>query len=288
MSGAGAAPTAQSVTRTARRRRRAGIGVLGWIGVALLSGVVLTAGLSLLWTPYDPQAADPYSRWAPPGPLHLLGTDASGRDVLSLIMAGSRTALIVAVCGGVIAAAVGVLFGALAALTPYRARVVLGVVLDVLLAFPTVLLAMLMASVLGGSLGVVVAAVGLGFGVNIARILRGEFRTTQNSDYVLAARASGLGPLRILRDHQLPAVSPVLIVQLSWTMALAVLAEAGLSYLGYGAGPETASWGRMLADMQSYLAVYPLTVIWPGLAITLTGLGFTLLGDGLRDAGGQR
>ncbi|MGO2658790.1 ABC transporter permease [Mycetocola reblochoni] len=276
--------------RTASRRpgRAARLGVLGWTGAALVTVVLLVALVSLLWTPYPPQAADPYARWAAPGGSHLLGTDASGRDVLSLLMAGARTALLVAVLGGALAGLTGVLLGAVGALTPHRVRTATAVLIDVLLAFPTVLLAMLLASVLGGSLGVVIGAVGLGFGVTIARVLRGEFRTAAASDYVLAARAAGMGPVRILRDHQLPAVSGVLIVQLSWTMALAVLAEAGLSYLGYGAGPEVASWGRMLADMQSYLAVYPLTVLWPGLAVTLTGLGFTLLGDGLRDAGGRR
>ena len=108
------------------------------------------------------------------------------------------------------------------------------------------------------------------------------------SDYVLAARAAGVGPLGNLRRHILPNIAPVLIVQLSLSMAVSVLAEAGLSYLGYGASPATPSWGRLLSETQGYLAVHPVTVVWPGLAITLTVLSFNLFGDALRDASDPR
>jgi peptide/nickel transport system permease protein len=136
----------------------------------------------------------------------------------------------------------------------------------------------------GGSLWVVIVSVGIGFGVNIARVTRPELRRVLHSDFVLAGRAAGLSPLQNLVRHLLPNVAPVFIVQLSWGMAVAVLAEAGLSYLGFGAPVTEPSWGLLLADLQRFISVHPLSVVWPGLAITLTVLGFNLLGDALRDA----
>ena len=126
--------------------------------------------------------------------------------------------------------------------------------------------------------------VGIGFGVNIARVTRPELRRVQQSDFVLAARASGLTTGQSLVRHLLPNVAPVFIVQLSWGMAVAVLAEAGLSYLGFGAPVTEPSWGVLLADLQRYITVHPLSVLWPGLAITLTVLALNLLGDALREA----
>jgi peptide/nickel transport system permease protein len=127
-------------------------------------------------------------------------------------------------------------------------------------------------------------SVGIGFGVSIARVTRPELRRVQQSDFVLAGRANGLTTGQNLVRHLLPNVAPVFIVQLSWSMAVAVLAEAGLSYLGFGAKLTEASWGTLLADLQRYIGVHPLTVVWPGLAITLTVLGLNLLGDALREA----
>lgn len=127
-------------------------------------------------------------------------------------------------------------------------------------------------------------SVGIGFGVSIARVTRPELRRVQQSDFVLAGRASGLTTWQNLVRHLLPNVAPVFIVQLSWSMAVAVLAEAGLSYLGFGATLTEASWGTLLADLQRYIGVHPLTVVWPGLAITITVLGLNLLGDALREA----
>ena len=146
------------------------------------------------------------------------------------------------------------------------------------------LVAMMISAVWGGSLWVVIWSVGIGFGVNIARVTRPELRRVLHSDFVLAGRASGLTPFQNLWRHLLPNVAPVFIVQLSWGMAVAVLAEAGLSYLGFGAPLTEPSWGLLLKDLQTYISVHPLTVVWPGLAITLTVLGLNLLGDGLREA----
>ncbi|MDZ8274471.1 ABC transporter permease [Microbacterium aquimaris] len=256
----------------------------GRFGLAVVLLVLLTAAVSLVWTPFDPQQVDIPGRWAPPGWPHLLGTDASGRDILSLLMAGARTTVLVAVGAGVIATVIGIALAALGALTTRWVRESVAVLVDVLIAFPVLLIAMMISSVWGGSLGVVIWSVGIGFGVNIARVTRPELRRVLHSDFVLAGRASGLTPLQNLGIHLLPNVAPVFIVQLSWAMAVAVLAEAGLSYLGFGAPITEPSWGLLLAELQSYITVHPLSVLWPGLAITVTVLGLNLLGDALREA----
>ena len=245
---------------------------------------MLTAVVASFWTPFDPRSVDIANRWALPGFPHLMGTDGSGRDILSLIMAGARTTVFVAVGAGVIATFFGVLFAALGALTARWFRETIAVFIDILIAFPVLIIAMMISSVWGGSLWVVIWSVGIGFGVNIARVTRPELRRVLHSEFVLAGRASGLSPAQNLWRHLLPNVAPVFIVQLSWSMAVAVLAEAGLSYLGFGASVTEPSWGLLLADLQRYISVYPLSVVWPGLAITVTVLGLNLLGDALREA----
>ncbi len=256
----------------------------GRFGLVVVVAVVLTAIVSLIWTPFDPRTVDLADRWAPPGWPHVLGTDNSGRDILSLIMAGAQTTVLVAVGSGTVATIVGVGLAALGALTARAVRETVAVLIDILIAFPVLLIAMMISAVWGGSLWVVIWSVGIGFGVNIARVARPELRRVLRSDFVLAARAAGLTPLQTLRRHLLPNIAPVFIVQLSWSMAVAVLAEAGLSYLGFGAPVTEPSWGLLLADLQRYIAVHPLSAVWPGLAITVTVLGLNLLGDGLREA----
>ncbi|WCD92473.1 ABC transporter permease [Microbacterium sp. nov. GSS16] len=246
--------------------------------------IALTALVSVFWTPFDPMLSDVRGRWAAPGWPHLLGTDGTGRDILSLIMAGARTTAFVAVGAGIVATLVGVSLAALGALTARWVRESVAVLVDILIAFPVLMIAMMISAVWGGSLWVVVFAVGIGFGVSIARVTRPELRRVQQSDFVLAGRASGLTAGQNLARHLLPNIAPVFIVQLSWSMAVAVLAEAGLSYLGFGASLTEASWGTLLADLQRYIGVHPLTVVWPGIAITLTVLGLNLLGDALREA----
>jgi len=252
--------------------------------VVVAAIVLLAAALSLVWTPYDPVAVDVPGAWRPPGAEHPLGTDNVGRDMLSVLLVGARVTVVVAIGSAIVAAIVGVLLATLGALTARWVREPVAVLIDILVAFPTLLIAMMLAAAFGASLLVVFIAVGIGFGVNMARVTRPEIRRVAQSDFVLAGRAAGLGPLRNITRHVLPNIAPIVIVQLSWAAAVAVLAEAGLSYLGYGAPSTTLSWGRMLADLQGYIGVHPLTVLWPGLAITITVLGLNLLGDGLRDA----
>jgi len=267
--------------RTARHLWRLATGRFGLI---VLGAIALMALTSLVWTPFDPKTVDIAARWGGPGWPHLLGTDGTGRDILSLLMAGARTTLLVAIGAGLVATAVGVLLASVGALTPRWTREAVAVVIDILIAFPVLLIAMMISAVWGGSLWVVVWSVGIGFGVSIARVTRPELRRVRGADYVLAGRAAGLTPLQNLRVHLLPNVAPVFIVQLSWSMAVAVLAETGLSYLGFGAAVTEPSWGLLLSELQKYLQIHPLSVVWPGLAITLTVLALNLLGDALREA----
>jgi peptide/nickel transport system permease protein len=256
----------------------------GAFGTVVVGGVIVSALVSRFWTPYPLLDQDVDDRWLGPSAHHWLGTDQIGRDTLSWLLAGSRTTLFVAFWATLIAALVGLALAALTALTPRAVAEPVIVVIDTLIAFPVLLIAMLLAAVFGGSLWVVVTAVGVGVGVNIARVVRPEIRRLAAADYVLAARSGGVGPLGILARHIVPNVGPVMIVQLSYVASLAILAEAGLSYLGYGAPPGTASWGRSLAASQHYIGVAPEAVLWPGLAIAMTALALTLLGDALREA----
>lgn len=272
-----------------KRRRRDWISAIGrnpagLYGLLWTLLLVAAALLSLVWTPYDPVRVDVSDKWQPPSFEHLLGTDNIGRDIFSVLLVGTRVTVMVAVGSALVAAVVGVIFAALGALTTRWFREGIAVLIDILIAFPTLLIAMMLASAFGGSLAVVIVAVGINFGVNVGRVTRPEIRRIARADFVMAGTAAGLGPVRNLVRHLLPNVAPVFIVQLSWAMAIAVLAEAGLSYLGYGAPANTPSWGRMLAELQAYIGIHPLSVLWPGLAITLTVLGFNLLGDGIRDA----
>ena len=272
-----------------KKRRGSALGRLwrqptGRFGLIVVGVIVLTAAVSLVWTPFDPQRVELDERWAAPGWPHLFGTDNTGRDILSMIMAGARTTVFVAVGAGIVATIFGVLLASLGALTARWVRESVAVLVDILIAFPVLLIAMMISAVWGGSLWVVVWSVGIGFGVNIARVMRPELRRVLHSDFVTAGKASGLTPLQNLGRHLLPNVAPVFIVQLSWSMAVAVLAEAGLSYLGFGASVTEPSWGRLLADLQEFLTVYPLSVLWPGLVITITVLALNLLGDAIREA----
>jgi len=256
----------------------------GRFGVVVCAIILLTAASALVWTPFDPQHVDIAQRWLGPSWPHLLGTDGSGRDILSLVMSGARTTVFVAVGSALIATVIGIALAALGALTARWVRESVAVLVDILIAFPVLLIALMISAIWGRSLWVVIWAVGIGFGVNIARVTRPELRRVLHSDFVVAGRASGLTPAQNLYRHLLPNVAPVFIVQLSWGMAVAVLAEAGLSYLGVGAPVTQPSWGLLLAELQQFLTVHPLSVLWPGLAITMTVLGLNLLGDALREA----
>ena len=250
------------------------------LGTFLLVGIA--ALMSFFWVPYAPGFADTAAIWTGPSPSHWLGTDGSGRDIASRLLVGARVTVLVPLGTGALALVIGIALAWLSALGPRWLREPTVVVIDVLIAFPTLLIAIMLVSVSGSGIPVVVLALGLGFGVSMARVMRSEFSQAAREDYVYAARALGLSPTRVLWRHIIPSALPVMIVQLSLVMGLSLLAESSLSYLGFGAPPEVPSWGRMLAETQSAISAFPLTVLWPGLAILLVVHAFFQFGDVLR------
>jgi peptide/nickel transport system permease protein len=252
-------------------------------GVVLVGLVVLTALVSLVWTPDDPTHVEVANRLRGPGAQNLLGTDQLGRDELSRIIAGARNTLLVGIVTVVIAIGIGVPLGGLAALYRGPLEEVTMRLSDLLLAFPALLLATLFAAVFQPSTLTAMAAIGIALVPIFARVVRGAGLQVLQQDYVTVARTYGSGAGWIFVRHLLPNVSSVLIVQATVAFAVAILAEAALSYLGLGTPPPTPSWGRMLSDSQSFLDQAPLLALWPGASIAVSVLGFNLLGDGLRD-----
>lgn len=253
------------------------------VGAALL---LLAGGaglLSLAWTPWPAQEIELARKLLPPGAAHWLGTDALGRDILSQLMAGARNALLVGAGAAGLGLLLGAALGLLAAARRGWCEELIMRAADLGYAFPALLLAVLLAATLGPGLAVAVLAIALHSVPVYARLTRGAALAQWERDYVRAARAFGLGPLAIARRHVLPNLLPLLIVQATLQFALAILAEAALSFLGLGSQPPEVSWGRMLAEAQSWLFQAPLLALWPGLAILFTVLGLNLLGDALRD-----
>ena len=255
--------------------------VVGGGLTALLIGVAL---LSLVWTPEVPTRVRVAMRLKAPLELGLLGTDHFGRDVLSLLMAGAWNSLVIAWPAVLLGASVGIAVGCTAAAVRGAFDEIAMRVSDVIFAFPAVLSAIMIGALLGSGPLAAVLAIAV-FNVPVfARVSRGVALQVWTLDYVLAARAIGKQSWRITLEEVLPNIAGVLIVQATIQLALAILTEAGLSYLGLGIRPPNPSWGRMLSDAQTYLSQAPHLAIVPGLAIALSVLGLNLLGDGLRDA----
>ena len=254
------------------------------IGALLTALCVAAALVSLIWTPHPVEGVDIPARLQPPGGAFALGTDQFGRDILSMLMIGARTSLAVALIAVGIGMAAGVPLGLLAAAR--RGGLVDGLVMrlnDLVFAFPSLVIAILITAVLGPSATNAILAIGI-FNIPVfARVTRGAALSLWTLDYIRAARLSGKGAARISAEHILPNIAPLLIVQGTIQFSLGILAEAGLSYVGLGAQPPVPSWGRMLADAQTLIALAPHVALMPGLAIVLTVLGLNLLGDGLRD-----
>ncbi|MDE2368630.1 MAG: ABC transporter permease [Burkholderiales bacterium] len=252
-------------------------------GALLTASVIAAALLSLVWTPYAPAAIDIAAKLQPPSAAHALGTDSLGRDIVSELLAGARSSLLVGLVAVAIGLVVGVALGAVAAARRGWLDEVLQRVADLGFAFPALLTAILLGAVYGPGLACAIVAIGL-FNIPVFfRVTRGAAIAVWARDYVTAARAAGKGPLAITIDHVLPNIAAPLIVQATVSFATAILAEAALSYLGLGTQPPQPSWGRMLAEAQSMLFQAPWLALWPGLAIMATVLGLNLLGDGLRD-----
>ena len=256
----------------------------GFVTGLLLTGLlVLVALVSVWWTPHAPDEMDLEAMLAGSSAAHWLGTDAFGRDVGSLLMQGAQASLLAGVIAVGIGLGAGLLLGLLAAARPGRVSEAIMRTADFMLAFPALLTAIMLTAVFGAGLTNAIVAVGIYNIPSFVRITRAAAAGVWSREYALAARGCGLSGWQITRRHVLPNILPLLLVQATVRFAVAILAEAALSFLGFGVQPPQPSWGRMLADAQPVLFEAPLQALWPGLAIMLAVLGLNLLGDGLRD-----
>ena len=238
----------------------------GKYALIVIGAWLLVSALSLVWTPYSLLDTNGFNAWASPSAAHPLGTDGTGADVLSWLMAGSRTNLMIAVLTVIVAASTSV------------------VVVDALISIPTVLIALILSVPFGASAAVVIAACGCAYGLNLARILRPSALLAARSAYVESALWSGASSVRVFFTHIVPNTLPVLCVQLSMSAGTSLLAEAGLTYLGVGVGAGVPSWGHSLSTSVKFISVYPMAVLWPGLVVTMVVVALNLFGDALRDA----
>jgi len=256
----------------------------GSIGAVIVLLFVAMACLAPVISPYDPLATDWGALRQPPSAAHWMGTDDLGRDVLSRVIWGSRASLLVGVLSVVIAMAAGVPLGLISG---YAAGIVDGVLMritDGLLAIPSLILAIALAAFLGASLVNAMIAIGIAATPIFIRLTRGQVLVVRSEQYVDAVRTMGFLAVRIIGRHILPNILPVLLVQATLSMADAIIAEAGLSFLGLGQQPPDPSWGAALDAARGFIVESPWMSIWPGVSICLAVFGLNLLGDGLRDA----
>jgi peptide/nickel transport system permease protein len=253
---------------------------IGGFLIALLLG---TAGAAAFWTPFDPLGVNLRARLQPPSSLHWLGTDEFGRDVLSRVMAGAGTSVVVALCTVILAIGIGMAVGIITGyLRGWTDRVIMAVN-DALLAFPGILLALAMMIVVGANKFGIVLALGLAYIPSVARVMRGTVLSIREKEYIEASRVIGNSELYSMLRHVLPnAMAPVAVLATSM-FGWVLLAESALSFLGLGVPPPAPTWGNMLAASRPYMETAAWLGIAPGLCIALTLLGINLLGDSLRD-----
>lgn len=254
------------------------------IGALLVLCVVLTAIFAPLLAPADPDLQNLARRLAAPGsPGHLLGTDQFGRDLLSRLIYGSRVSLEAGVVAVAFGAGLGLVLGLSAGYLGGWVDLLIGRVFDVILSFPTILLALAIVAVLGPSLLTTIVAIGVTTIPTYGRVMRGAILTVRKREFIQASEAFGASSTYVMTRHALPNVLPPLIVTTSVGIATAILIEATLSFLGLGVAPPTATWGSVINDGKQYLDIAPWISSLAGLAIVVAVLGFSLLGDGLRD-----
>lgn len=252
------------------------------IGVVLIA-VQLAGVLALPFLPFRPDAQNILARFAAPSFIHWMGTDQFGRDILARVLAGERVLFVVSCLSVAGALAAGGTIGIAAAWIGGRFDTIAMRLMDVLFAFPIILLAIGIIAILGPGTTGTALAIAVVYTPIFARILRAPALVLSGSDYVTASRAIGARPWRLLTRHVVPNLAPVILVQASLSLSTAILVEASLSFLGLGTQPPAASLGRMLADARALLAFSPWPAVFSGLAILLAALGFNLLGDGLQD-----
>ena len=254
------------------------------VAFAVLVGFGTAALLSLVWTPHDIARLTVAEAFAGPSPTYPLGTDHFGRDTLSMLMVGARTSLAVALVAVLIGMGLGVPLGAAAAARGGWLDEAIMRGNDVIFAFPAVLSALMIAAVIGAGAWNAVIAIAV-FNVPVfARVARGGALPLWRSEFVMAARAAGKGTARIIAEHVLPNIAALLIVQGTIQFSVGIIQEAGLSYIGLGTQPPNTSWGQMLAQAQTMMALSPRLALLPGLAIVITVLALNRIGDALRDA----
>jgi peptide/nickel transport system permease protein len=254
------------------------------VGFVIIVLMVLMATFAPWLAPYDPNLTNLPEALQQPSKTHLLGTDALGRDTLSRIIYGSRTSLLVGIVSIFIAASLGMTLGLIAGYFGGATNVIIMRFIDALMAFPMILLALVLASVLGGGLGNVMIAIGIALTTIYARLMCGQVLYIKENDYVLAAHSQGASNFLIMLRHIIPNCLPPLIVLITMQMGSAILAEAGLSFLGMGIAPPEAAWGAMVNSGYKYLLDLPVLSFAPGIAIMLVVFAFNMVGDGLRDA----
>jgi peptide/nickel transport system permease protein len=253
------------------------------MGYSILMLLIFCSVVSVFWSPYAVAEIDIPNKLAKPSALHWLGTDSLGRDIASLLWVGSQNTLLVGVIAVAIGVGVGVPMGLVASAKRGMTEEIVMRAADFTFAFPALLLAILLTAIYGPGLVISITAIGI-FNIPVfARITRGAANAIGSRDYCLAAKAAGKSPWHITWHHVLPNIASVLIVQASVQFAIAILAEAALSYLGLGTQPPQPSWGRMLNEAQSQMFQAPWLAVYPGMAIAIAVLGLNLLGDGLRD-----
>ncbi len=253
------------------------------IGFVIIAITVVTALAAPSLVPYDPMVMRTTAMLQAPSWLHLLGTDQFGRDILSRILMGARSSMIVAFSSVALALGVGTTIGLLSG---YRGGWLDGIsmrVMDIVFAFPAILLAIAIMAVVGPSIPNLILAIGIVYTPQFARMARAATLSITHLEFVDAARALGASAARIFLRYLLPNVMAPIIVQVSVSLSLAILSESALSFLGLGTQPPTPSWGNMLSDGRQFMEIAPWNAIFPGAAIMLVVLGFNLLGDGLRD-----
>jgi peptide/nickel transport system permease protein len=283
------APTADVAKPVTGPRRRPSVLAivsrhpLGVVGGTLIVLLVALAALAPLIAPFDP-IEQPARRLQPPSGSYLLGTDEFGRDIISRLIFGARVSLQVGVISVGLALLIGGVLGLVSGYFLGGVDIVVQRIVDIMLAFPSVILIIALAGVLGPSLLTAMIAIGIVYAPSFARIARGSTLAISQDQYVEAARALGAGAPRIISRHVLPNIAAPLIVQTTLAFSTAILAEAALSFLGLGTQPPDPSWGTMLGAGRRYMELAPWVAIYPGLAIMLSVLGFNLLGDALRDA----
>lgn len=257
------------------------------VGVFLAAFMLLFLLAGIFYTPYDPDGMNGASKLAGPSLAHLFGCDHFGRDVLSRVMKGTGVTFFVGFSTVLLGGGIGLLVGAFTGYFGGWADEILMRFNDAVVSFPSILLALVFISLLGPGKYNVILALGVVFIPSFARMTRSEFISQREMDYVKSARLMGVSHVRIIFVHILPNVLPTLLATAAIGFNNAVLAEAGMSYLGIGVQPPDASLGRMLSESQTYLATAPWCAVFPGLAVILLALGFSLLSDGLGKKGGK-